>query len=162
MEPEDGRKRNQLQAILGQSIEDGLREVLGQSGLQMVLSHAPIDRLAADPAVLHDVLKSIFGEGGSAIIEREISRKLLDKVGIEWAGLGRLHRWWFSATALGANRPGRASAREKEVLRHFVALSAFPKDHSNGGLADGTTLRSRGPSLELTSLRFADAFKRET
>ncbi len=155
--PESGQKRPELEELLEQSIEDGLREVLGPSGLQMVLSHYPMARLSTEPEAFHEVLEGIFMENGAAIIEREIGRRLLDRMGADKAGEGRLHRWWLATAALSKKGPGQASAREKKVLRQFVALSTLPKSHSAGaklGDASGTT------SIDLTSARFASAFKK--
>src|ERR1700688_3678668 len=80
-EPRDGVKRPEFEAIVEQSIDEGLRNVLGESGVKMFLSNHPLDRLSADPVTLHDALKEIFMENGAAVIEREIARRLLDKVG---------------------------------------------------------------------------------
>ena len=157
--PEGGQKRPEFEAILEQSIEGGLREVLGESGFQMVQSHYPLNHLSTDPVTFHKVLKDIFMENGAAIIEREIARKLLDKVGPVGTGGGRLHRWLATA-ASSTKGPGRASAREKEVLRQFVALATLPRSHPSRAMLDEGAGASEATSIELTSTRFASAFKK--
>ncbi len=149
-----------FQAVLDKSIEDGLRHVLGESGLQMVLRLHPLPTLSTDPARFHEAMQSIFMENGAAIIEREIARRLLQNAGRERTD-GRAHRPWFVVADFGARPSGRASKTEKRVLRKFVALASLPHSHLTGSIS----LRTRGPrgeasSIELTSLRFADAFKK--
>jgi hypothetical protein len=137
-----------------------LREVLGQSGLQMVLSHYPLNRLSTDPEAFHEVLKGIFMENGAAIIEREIGRRLLDRMGTHMAGEGRIHRWWLATAALSTKGSGGASAREKNVLRQFVALSTRPKGHPSAAKLGEAGGASGASSIDLTSMRFASAFKK--
>ena len=162
MEPgtRDDVRRAEFEQKVEQSIEEGLREILGQSGLQMVLSHHPLKRLSADPEALHEVLQKIFMDNGALIIEREVARRLLDKVGKERAGEGRLHRWWLPTAASGSKGPGRASASEKRVLRQFVALATLPQGHRRAVQPGATGGISGATSIEFTSLRFADAFKK--
>jgi hypothetical protein len=160
-EPERGPERPEFEILLEQSIEDGLREVLGQSGLQMVVRLCPLDRLSTDPAAFHEALKAIFMENGAVIIEREIARRLLDRLGADWAGEGRLHRWWVAnGSSSSAKGPQGASAREKKVLREFVALSALPRGHSTEGAPRHAEGAREAISLELTSIRFGAAFKK--
>ena len=47
-------------AILEQSIEEVLRHILGECGLEMVLNLHPLAELSADPAGFHVFLKGIF------------------------------------------------------------------------------------------------------
>jgi hypothetical protein len=158
---EGGHKSPEFEEVLKRSIEDGLREILGQSGLQMLLSHFPLNRLPTDPVVFHETLKGIFMENGASVIEREIARRLLDRMGGERPGEGRLHRWWLAtAAALSAERPGEASASEKKVLRQFMTLSSLPKGHLTSPGLRGTGGAITASSLELTSMRFASAFKK--
>ena len=162
MEPgtRDGVGSPEFELMLEQSMEEGVREVLGQSGLLMVISNCPLHRLSTDPVVFHQVLKGIFMENGAAIIEREIARRLLDKVGNERAPTGRFHGGWLSAASLGSKGPRRASARDKKVLRQFVALATLPQGRRTGVQLGATGGTSGATSIELTSLRFADAFKK--
>jgi hypothetical protein len=151
--PMSHQSRPDLGTVLEESIKEGLREVLGQSGLQMVLSLQPLGHISTDPAAFHDAMTSIFMERGATIIEREIARRLLDKLGGESARDGRVHRWRFQTSVSGADAPARASAREKEVLRKFVNLATFPQARTMG--------HAREPaSVEITSMRFASAFKK--
>lgn len=155
MEPRKGErpKQPEFEAFLEQSIEGGLRHVLGQSGLQMVLSQYPLDRISKDPAVFHKVLKDIFMETGAAIIEREVARRLLENVGNELEATGRSgHRWLATASSNGKGAV-RVSKKEKEVLRQFLAPESLPEGRpTRGGLEE--------TPIELTATRFAHAFKK--
>ena len=112
-------------AILEQSIEEGIRHILGESGLEMVLSLHPLAELSADPAGFHAFLKGIFMDDGAAIIEREIGSRLLGKVGNPRTRDGRSFLSRLEATFSRAKSQGSASAREKDALRQFLALESL-------------------------------------
>ncbi len=126
----------------------------------MVLSHYPLNELSTDPIAFHDFLKGIFMENGSAIIEREIARRLLDGVANGRVGRGGLHLGWLAAATSTPKGPGRALAKEKKILRQFVALATLPRGHQTAANLVPIEGTSRASSIELTSLRFADAFKK--
>jgi hypothetical protein len=154
LDPGDGPrpKQPEFKAILEQSIVDGLRHVLGESGLQMVLSQYPLDSISADPMMFRNAMEDIFMESGAAIIEREVARRLLDAVGDEkGAGVRSRHSWLTAASNQKA--PGRASKKEKEVLRQFLALESLSKGHSAEG-------KGQSPQIDLTAATFAYAFKK--
>jgi hypothetical protein len=68
--------------ILESSIEEGLSQVVGESGLRMFsILLEPVDLASADPRKFHELLVSLFREGSAPIIERQIARKLLGKLG---------------------------------------------------------------------------------
>lgn len=143
-------RRPSFEAAIEKSIEEGLQAILGQSGLQMVLSLHPLDSLASDPARFHEVLKGIFMSSGAAIIEREIARRLVSCLG---EGFPR-QRWLTNSNVLR-----RGSNREKELVRRFVALGAEPEGY-RVDLELNAAGRTRSSAIELTSLRFASAFKK--
>jgi hypothetical protein len=155
----DGEGRPEFQGILDRSIEEGLRSVLGESGVQMVLSLHPLSSISADPARFHEAMRDIFLDNGAAIIEREIARRLLLSAGRERAK-GRAHRSWLSATSFGSRSSARVSDREKRVLRKFVALASLPQGHRPETLTNQAWKLGRASSIELTSSRFAAAFKK--
>ncbi len=152
--PERGERPRQLEfdAILEKSIEEGLRNILGQSGLQLVLSLYPLKRISTDPAMFHEILSEVFQESGAALIEREVAGRLLQNVGNGMDVRGASRRSWLAA-ASGGREFGRASKREKEVLRQFLALES---------LADGHARKARPEEarIDLTAARFAFAFKK--
>ncbi len=152
MDPGSGRP--EYEAILERSIADGLRNVLGDSGLQMVLTQYPLERISADPIVFHEAMKDIFMESGAAIIEREVARRLLDSVGNGGKLGGRSHLSWLAAASKGDVR-GRVSKREKEVLRRFLALESLSTGRGPKG-------RGEAPTIDLTAATFAFAFKKGT
>jgi hypothetical protein len=155
MKPERGAhpEQPQFDAILGRSVEDGLRQVLGESGLQLVLSLYPLDRISGDPAVLHEALKDIFMASGAVIIEREIAKRLVERMGNQAEGEGPQSRSWLAGLAVHLRSPGGASKREKEVLRQFLALESLERGaHANGRLEE--------TPIEMTAANFAYAFKK--
>ena len=142
--------------MLEESIVEGLRYVLGESGLQVVLRQRPLQVLASDPTEFHEALTSIFKEAGAAIIEKEIARRLLDKAGTKE---DQLHRSWLSTVIIRAGAARRVSQAEKKALRQYVALADLPRAH---GAEVSASRHGMGmaKSIELTSLAFADAFKK--
>jgi hypothetical protein len=143
----------EFDAILQRSVEEGLRHVLGESGLQLVLSLYPLERISSDPAALHEALKDIFMASGAAIIEREVSRRLLESVGNEANAGARHRRSWLASVASHEKSSGQVSRREKEVLRQFLALES----PARGGHAEGEVGEI---TIEMTAANFAYAFKR--
>lgn len=143
------------QQVLDKSIEEGLRRVLGDSGLKMVLSIHPLGTISSDPARFHQAMKEIFMERGAAIIEAEIARRLLQNARREQ---GRGRRSWFGSQRRKPSR--RVSADDKAVLRRFLTLAALNQGHLSGPALNDARLTGTVSSFELTSLRFADAFKK--
>ncbi|HVC26815.1 MAG TPA: hypothetical protein VND40_01515 [Nitrososphaerales archaeon] len=156
MEPGRGErpKRPEFEAILEQSIENGLRNILGESGFQMVISQYPLNRISTDPAMFHKIMKDIFMESGAAIIEREVARRLLEGVGDERRARGRSHHSWLAAASNG-KASGRVSKKEKEVLRQFLALESLSEGHP-------AKAKAEAPPMDLTATTFAYAFKKGT
>ena len=157
LDPGRGEREEQLEieAILEQSIEDGLRQILGQSGLEMVLNLYPLRRISADPAVLHEALKEIFMASGASIIEREVARRFLETANSEMKAEERPRHSWFAAVASSGKSSGRVSKREKEVLRQFLALESL----ATGGHAE---MKPEATPIEITVANFAYAFKKGT
>jgi hypothetical protein len=128
--------------ILEESIADGLREIVGEDGYELVTRLHPLDLSAADPRKLHELLVSVFKEKGAVMIEREIARRLLDRLASE--------------EGKSANpRPEEQSVdreiqHQVEVLRRFAEVAGLP----------GAKIRARGktPDLGSTAVSFADAF----
>jgi len=152
--PERGERPRQLEfdAILEKSIEEGLRNILGQSGLQLVLSLHPLRRISTDPLMFHAVLTEVFQESGAALIEREVAGRLLANVGdANYAGRGSL-RSWLTAASRG-REPHRGSKKEKGVLTQFLALEALADGHAEKA-------RPEEAQIDLTAARFAFAFKK--
>jgi hypothetical protein len=147
-------RRPSFEAAIEKSIEEGLQAILGQSGLQMVLSLHPLDSLSSDPARFHEVLKGIFMSSGAAIIERETARRLVGHLG---GGLPR--QSWLASAAWNANPLRRASKREKKLIREFVELASEPEGYLME-LDLKAPGRTRAGGVELTSLTFASAFKK--
>lgn len=155
LDPGRGRRPEQLEvdAILEKSVEDGLRQILGQSGLEMVRNLYPLRRISDDPAVLHEALKDIFMASGASIIEREVARRFLEAAGNEMTAEGRPRFMWLAAAASKGKSPGHVSKREKEVLRQFLTLESLAR----GGRADG---KPEPTPIEITVTNFAYAFKK--
>ena len=152
-EREERPGQPEFDAVLRRSVEDGLRHVLGESGLQLVLSLYPIERISADPVALHEALKDIFMASGAAIIEREVARRLLEAVGNQANSDGGHRRSWLAAATSHEKSAGRVSRKEKEVLRQFLALES---------LARGGHMRGKPDEIpiEMTAANFAFAFKK--
>jgi hypothetical protein len=148
-----------FQATLEASVLEGLRYVLGESGLQMVLRMHPLPSLSSNPAEFHEAMVDIFKEGGAQIIEREIARRLLQKTAMQ-EGREQPHHHWFTITALGGSSRGKVSSSERRVLKRFVALASLPNDHRVESASSSPFIVPASNSIELTSLRFAAAFKK--
>ena len=156
----DGVERPEFEAVLEQSIEEGLHYVLGESGVKMVLTTHSLAELSENHLRLHEALSDIFMENGATLIEREIAKRLLDKVGSARDGARRSNSSWLTAARSSASAEGRATARERKVLREFMALALLPRDHQASAEPDATHGRIQARSIELTSVRFASAFKK--
>lgn len=155
MEPERHALREQpeFDAILKRSVEEGLRHILGESGLQLVLSRYPLKRIADDPLVLHEALKDIFMASGAEIIEREVARRLLENVENGREEERRHRHSWLAVVASNWKSSGVASKRERDVLRQFLALESLAKGgHSKPSL--------EATPIEITVANFARAFKK--
>jgi hypothetical protein len=145
--------------MVEQSIQEGIRHVLGESGLAMVLSLHPLSRVSSDPLRFHELLIGIFREDGAAIIEMEIATRLLEKFGSDGGEQGRSFLSRLAATFSRAKSSGGASTREGDAFRQFLALESVRKSRSaeDGPGARRWTNRSR--SFELVSPGSVLAFK---
>jgi len=152
-EPEPNRSS---ELLISESVEEGLSHVLGESGLSLVRSLFPKGKLPTDPSAFDSVLESVFMADGAIIIEREIAKRLLEKAGADYRG-GRTFRSWLAVLSSHSSHSKGVTAGEKKKLRRFAAMAAVPSSHS-----ETTPLGAKkGPaSLEVTSLRFADAFQK--
>ena len=139
--------------ILEQSIEDGLLDIAGQSGLQLVLSLYPLKQISTDPAMFHKVLRDVFKESGAVIIEREVARRLLERVGNDMTVEGDSRRSWLATASSKGKESGRVSKKEKEALREFLELEPLPKGHARKEKPGATP-------IDLTVAQFAYAFKK--
>jgi hypothetical protein len=155
LEPERNASPEQpeFDEILERSVEEGLRNILGESGMQLVVTLYPLNRISSDPVALHEALKDIFMASGAEIIEREVARKLLETIGSGRDEESRHRRSWLAAAASNWKSSGNASKREKEVLRQFLALESL----SRGGHAKA---RLEETPIEMTVANFARAFKK--
>jgi hypothetical protein len=150
-------KRVDFQNVLARSIEQGLRNVLGESGAQVVLSLHSLESLSSDSERFHRAITAIFLDSGAAILEREIARLLLENIGNEPDREG----WWLRVWQMGGSSKGQASGRpsekEKRILQQFLALASIPHDHPT----DSEQVEERDDgSLEQTAAKFAYAFKK--
>jgi len=140
-------------AVLERSIEEGLRDVLGESGFQLVLSLYPLKQISTDPVMLHKILRDVFNENGAMVIEQEVATRLLANVGSKTpsgAGNGVLRR---AAPGSKGRASPQVSKREKDVLLRFLALESLPR----GGTGNS---RPELSPIDLTAARFAHAFKK--
>lgn len=122
-------------------IGDGLRQVAGQDGFELVAKLHPIDLAAADPRKLHEILVSVFAEKGAVVIEREIARRLLDRLAGEEPDSKPIHE---KLTTEGQIQ------RQVETLRRFAEVAGLPGSKGRA--------RSRMTDLGSTAVSFADAF----
>jgi hypothetical protein len=144
--------------MIEQSIQEGIRHVLGENGLEMLLSLRPLSRLSTDPAGFHEFLKGIFMHDGATIIETEIANRLLEKVGNGRGKEGRSFLSWLGATFSRAKSSGGVSAREKDALGQFLALESVRTSRSAEEKHGRRRWTSAGRAFELTASRFAFAF----
>jgi len=127
--------------ILEECIADGLREVAGEDGHELVSKLFPLDLAAADPRKLHEVLVSVFKEKGAVVIEREVAKRLLDRL----AGEEPMHDTGHAVKTIDGE-----VQQQIEILRRFAEVAGLP----------GARGRARGKTadLGLTAVSFADAF----
>ncbi len=69
-------------SVLRESIQNGIRNVLGEGVLQAVRSLLQIDKCAQQPEEFHGQLSLIFGEGGSNTLEKVIVKDLFQKLNL--------------------------------------------------------------------------------
>jgi hypothetical protein len=148
--------------MVQESIQEGIRHILGESGLAMVLSIRPLSQLSADPSGFHEFLKGIFRDDGAAIIEIEIARRLLEKVGKGHVSEGRSFLSRLGSVFSRTRSTGGSSAREQDALRQFLALESVRKSRSAEDRVGGYSRANRGRSFELIASRFAFASKSVT
>jgi len=155
LEPDRRERPNQpeFEGILEKSIQEGLRNILGQSGLQLVLSLYPLKHISTDPAMFHKILRDVFKESGAALIEREVAERLLQNVGNGTEVRGASRRSWLTPAGSGGKESDRVSKKEKEVLRQFLALEPLTQGRTR-------MVRSEVTQIDLTADRFAYAFKK--
>jgi hypothetical protein len=146
--------------MIEQSIQEGIRHVLGESGLEMVLSFRPLSHLSTDPAGFHEFLKGIFRDDGAAIIEIEIARRLMEKVGDARGREGRSFLSWLGAAFSRAKSSGGVASREKDALGQFLAFESVRQSRSAEAKLGARRFTNSGRSFELTASRFAFAFKK--
>lgn len=115
--------------ILESSISRGLREVVGPAGLKLVSMELPVEKAAEDPRKFHEVLVSIFMPRGALLIEREIARRLLDRLGKMDGNPG----------TEGLAEPEIQRRHQVELLREFAKAAGLSGSPSvlSGSLADG-------------------------
>jgi len=141
------------EAILEQSIEEGIRHILGESGLEMVLSLHPLTELSTDAVGFHEFLRGIFMDDGAAIIEREIASLLLGKLGDARRSEGGAFLSWLGSAFSRAKSPRGTSARERDALRQFLALESLRGDREEKLGVHRWANRAR--SFDLSASRFA-------
>jgi len=155
--------------MIEQSIQEGIRHVLGESGLEMLLSLRPLSHLSTDPAGFHEFLKGIFMHDGATIIETEIASRLLEKVGNGRGMEGRSFLSWLGATFSRAKSSGGVSAREKDALGQLNPLSellistgsvvGIPYNHDRiliGKIWTGKNNEDRPPLLQRSDPRLLE------
>jgi hypothetical protein len=153
----DDKRRAESTAVLERSIQDGLRYVIGESGLEMILKDHPLETLSSDVAGFHAVLVEIFKENGAALIEREIAGRLLDGAGRQRGPSGLPGH---SSGLSSAGRPPRMSRDDARALRQLVQLAIAPRGRHGGSSQSILVGEGTSSSIETTSLAFADAFKK--
>jgi len=146
--------------MIEQSIQEGIRHVLGESGLEMVLNLHPLSVLSADPAGFHEFLKGIFKDDGAAIIEIEIANRLLEKVGNGRAREGSSFLSRLGAAFSRAKSSGGVPAREKDALRQFLALESVRNCRRAEAKLGASRWTNKGRSFQLMGSPLAFANKR--
>jgi hypothetical protein len=155
--------RKEARQILELSINEGLREVLGKSGVEMISSLGSADVFSADPRKLHDLLVSVFADQGALIIERAIMGALmnkLDNAGAPRAG-SRPSPLSNSGRAPAGLKQDVDSERKTKVFRLFAEIADLPGDHSkhhHEPLRVAMSRRRARDSMESTAAVFVDAF----
>lgn len=86
-EREGGRKPSHKEVqpadLMRKCIEEGMRNVLGDSGMQAVLFHLQLVQYAKDPKEFHDNLYALLKDG-AITLEKIIVKELLRRVGIQY------------------------------------------------------------------------------
>ena len=157
------RDQEGARQILERSIEEGLRSVVGQSGVEMILRLGSVEPFAADPRKLHELLVSIFADQGALTIERAIVGTLMDKLGkADKSGVGSMPNQLLNSglDPRSLNTDGDFE-HEMKVFRRFAETVDLPGAHS----IHLTTLRvvingskRARDSMGTTASIFADAF----
>ncbi|MDG7005419.1 MAG: hypothetical protein JRM86_00605 [Nitrososphaerota archaeon] len=109
---------------LEDAISESLREMLGGDGLELVSKILPMDLAAADPRRLHEVLVSVFKEKGALMVEREIAKRLLARMGDAGKGVEakvRAVRRLADVADLPANHERRLVEAMDEAAQGFAA-----------------------------------------
>ena len=130
-----GGEKEGGQRVIEECIEQGLLQVLGESGLQMVLRFCPMATAAVNPARLDQELKKVFMDEGAAVIMREIATRLLEKVSQDDAEKHSAHfptfgynkGSWFPTRGYGSANSARLSKSQRKTIDAFVALASQPR-----------------------------------
>ncbi|MDG6939290.1 MAG: hypothetical protein JRN39_02695 [Nitrososphaerota archaeon] len=69
--------------ILQSCVHDGLKNVLGEIGMNVVLFHLKLDGLVREPKEFHERLRSVFKEGGLTL-EKVIAKDLYRRLGLSY------------------------------------------------------------------------------
>ena len=141
-------ERRVARLILERNIEEGLHEVLGREGSDMIAKLLPIDLAAADPRKLHELLVSIFKLEGALVIERNIAGRLLE--GLRQDVRPKTRKAPRPLKNGQSQRSGAANAEleyEANLLRHFAQVAVLP----------GARPKNLMGSLDSTALRFAES-----
>ena len=75
-------EKRDFSSVLRESIQNGIRNVLGEGVLQAVRSRLQIDKCSQQPEEFHGQLSPIFGEGGAKTLETVIVKDLFQKLNL--------------------------------------------------------------------------------
>lgn len=98
--------------IFRQSIEDEMKMLLGESGMQSTFYHLHLEEVFRNPEELQRRLYSMFGTG-SGLIERTVLLKLYQNIDVpfrERKGYGFAEYVDLASRAFSANKRGRQNA----------------------------------------------------
>jgi len=145
--------------VLVTSIGEGLRGVLGESGFQMISRRCPPDLFASDPRKLHQLLVGIFATEGAVVIERVITRALLDKLGSnDRAEAGAIRGSSGPELESRKRTRGEGDDFETSLIRRFAAVAELPSGQERASLQQVITGGRRArESIESTAASFVDA-----
>jgi hypothetical protein len=155
--------REEARQILELSINEGLREVLGKSGVEMISSLGSTDVFSADPRKLHTLLVSVFADQGALIIERAIMGMLMNKLddaGLPSVGSGP-RPLSNSGRAPASLKRDVDSEHKAKAFRLFAEIADLPGDHSkhhHEPLRVAMSSKRARDSMESTAAVFVDAF----
>jgi hypothetical protein len=68
-------------SIMKQSVMDGLKYSLGESGVMVLSRNFDLEATSTQPEKLHVMLSSLFNDVGGLVLERAVVRQLYESIG---------------------------------------------------------------------------------